>query len=127
MVGASPRLRVVDLGLVVRVGRRQLSVDGGRDAAAAPLVVVGQRQVEQAGAGWQVDVLHVIHLGATHRAQLEGGRGGGRELRLASLTSLRSLRVVVRDMCFDLDTLWVMDLLRCSSYTLFRFLWRYPR
>lgn len=96
-VGASPRLRVVDLGLVVRVGRRQLSADGGRDAAAAALVVVGQRQVEQAGAGGQVDVLHVIHLGATHRAQLQGGRGGGRELRLALLTSLGSLRAAVRD------------------------------
>lgn len=61
------------LGLVFGVRRRQLSVDGGREAAVV-LVVVGQLQVQQAGAGGQVDVLHVIHLGATHRAQLEGQR-----------------------------------------------------
>lgn len=50
------------------------------------LVVVGQLQVQQAGAGGQVDVLHVIHLGATHRAQLKGQRaqvsaGGGGKTR----------------------------------------------
>lgn len=44
----------------VRGGR--LPADGRREAAAAVLVVVGQRQVEQAGAGGQVDVLHVLHL-----------------------------------------------------------------
>ena len=67
------RSRVVELGLVLCVRRRQVSVDGGSDGGAV-LVVVGQRQVQQAGAGGQVDVLHVIHLGATHRAQL--GRSG---------------------------------------------------
>lgn len=72
-------LRVVHLGLVFRVRRRQFSVDGGREAAAV-LVVVGQRQVQQAGAGGQVDVLHVVHLRATHRAELTGAR----ETRLAS-------------------------------------------
>lgn len=50
------------------------------------LVVVGQLQVQQAGAGGQVDVLHVIHLGATHRTQLKGQRaqvsvGGGGKTR----------------------------------------------
>lgn len=44
------------------------------------LVVVRQRQVQQAGAGGQVDVLHVVHLRATHRAELTGAR----EPRLAS-------------------------------------------
>lgn len=65
--------RVVHLGLVFRVRRRQFSVDGGREPAAV-LVVVGQRQVQQAGAGGQVDVLHVVHLRATHRAELTGAR-----------------------------------------------------
>lgn len=72
---------MVHLRLVFRVRRRQLSVDGRREAAVV-LVVVGQLQVQQAGAGGQVDVLHVIHLRATHRAQLKGQRaqvsvGGG--------------------------------------------------
>lgn len=54
------------------------------------LVVVGQLQVQQAGAGGQVDVLHVIHLGATHRAQLKGQRaqvsvgGGGKTTKGAA-------------------------------------------
>lgn len=51
--------------------RSHLSVDGRRYAAAAVLVVVGQRQVQQAGAGGQVDVLHVLHLRPTHRTQLK--------------------------------------------------------
>lgn len=72
-VGERRPLRVVHLGLVFRVRRRQFSVDGGREAAAV-LVVVGQRQVQQAGAGGQVDVLHVVHLRAAHRAELTGGR-----------------------------------------------------
>lgn len=38
-----------------------VSVDGCWDAAVV-FVVVGQRQVQQAGAGGQVDVLHVLHL-----------------------------------------------------------------
>lgn len=71
--GSRPALRVVDLGLVFRVRLRQVSVDGGWDGGAV-LVVVGQRQVQQAGAGGQVDVLQVVHLGATHRAQLRGER-----------------------------------------------------
>lgn len=73
--GSRLGLRVIDLGLVLRVRRRQVSVDGGWDGSAV-LVVVGQRQVQQAGAGGQVDVLHVIHLRATHRAQLSGGKSG---------------------------------------------------
>lgn len=48
-----------------------LSADGCRDAAAVP-VVVGQRQVQQAGACGQVDVLHMVHLCPTHRTQLKG-------------------------------------------------------
>lgn len=48
------------------------SVDGRGDAAAAVLVVVGQRQVQQAGAGGQVDVLHVLHVRPAHRTQLRG-------------------------------------------------------
>lgn len=85
---ASPRSRVVHLRLVFGVRRRQLSVDGRREAAVV-LVVVGQLQVQQAGAGGQVDVLHVIHRGATHRAQLKGkrarvsvGGSGGRQKQL---------------------------------------------
>lgn len=46
-------------------------MDGRREAAAAVLVVVGQRQVQQAGAGGQVDVLHVLHLRAAHGTQLQ--------------------------------------------------------
>lgn len=78
---------MVHLRLVFGVRRRQLSVDGGRKAAVV-LVVVGHLQVQQAGAGGQVDVLHVIHLGATHRAQLKGQRaqvsvgGGGEDTEL---------------------------------------------
>lgn len=53
----------------VRGGR--FPVDGRREAAAAVLVVVGQRQVQQAGAGGQVDVLHVRHLRAAHGTQLQ--------------------------------------------------------
>lgn len=49
-----------------------VSVDGRGDAAAAVLVVVGQRQAQQAGAGGQVDVLHVLHLRPTHGTQLKG-------------------------------------------------------
>lgn len=70
----SPSLRVVELVVVLCVAlrRRRFPVDGRRDvAAAAVLVVVGQRQVQQAGAGGQVDVLHVIHLQPTHGTQLK--------------------------------------------------------
>lgn len=49
---------------------QHLSADGGRDAAAAVLVVVGQRQVQQAGACGQVDMLHMVHVCPTHRTQL---------------------------------------------------------
>lgn len=80
---------MVDLGLVLGVRRRQVSVDGGWDGGAV-LVVVGQRQVQQAGAGGQVDVLHVVHLGATHGAQLRGG--GGKELRLVQGNDKSSCR-----------------------------------
>lgn len=62
---------VVDLVVVLGGGAGvrggHASVDG-RGAAAAVAVVVGQR----AGAGGQVDVLHVLHLGPTHRTCLEG-------------------------------------------------------
>lgn len=54
-------------GTSVRGGH--VSVDGRGDAVAE-LVVVGQRQVQQAGAGGQVDVLHMLHLRPTHRTQL---------------------------------------------------------
>lgn len=70
-----PRSRVVHLVVelcgraAVRGGR--FPADGRREAAAAVLVVVGQRQVEQAGAGGQVDVLHVLHLRAAHGTQLQ--------------------------------------------------------
>ena len=65
-------LCVVDLVLVLcgrAAVRSQFSVDGRGDAAAV-LVVVGQRQVQQAGAGGQVDVLHVLHLRPAHGTQL---------------------------------------------------------
>lgn len=65
-------LCVVDLVLILcgrAAVRSQFSVDGRGDAAAV-LVVVGQRQVQQAGAGGQVDVLHVLHLRPTHGTQL---------------------------------------------------------
>lgn len=72
-------LRVVDLVVVLcgraAVRRSHFSVDGCRDAAAgaaAMLVVVSQCQVQQAGAGGQVDVLHVLHLRPAHRTQLRG-------------------------------------------------------
>lgn len=67
---------VVDLVLVLRGGavRGHFSADGRRDAAAV-LVVVGQRQVQQAGAGGQVDVLHVLHLRPTHRTHLRERKG----------------------------------------------------
>lgn len=68
---------MVDLVVVLcgraAVGRGHFSVDGRGDAAAV-LVVVGQRQVQQAGAGRQVDVLHVLHLRPTHRTQLGKGK-----------------------------------------------------
>lgn len=57
-------LCVVDLVVVVR-GRAAVRIHfsaDGRGNAAAVLVVVGQRQVQQAGAGGQVDVLHMLHL-----------------------------------------------------------------
>ena len=53
-----------------------VSVDGCGDAAAAVLVVVGQRQAQQAGAGGQVDVLHVLHLRPAHGTQLKGKEEG---------------------------------------------------
>lgn len=59
-------LCVVDLVFVLcgraAVRGSHLSVDGCGDAAAPVLVVVCQRQVKQAGAGGQVDVLHMLHL-----------------------------------------------------------------
>lgn len=72
-------LCVVDLVFVLcgraAVRRSHFSVDGRRDVAAAAsaamLVVVGHGQIEQAGAGGQVDVLHVLHLRPTHRTQLK--------------------------------------------------------
>lgn len=64
--------------LVVELGGGRLPADGGRrDAASAPpavLVVVGQRQAQQAGAGGQVHVLDVLHLRTAHGTQLRGGR-----------------------------------------------------
>lgn len=58
-------LSVVDFVLILcgRAGvrGRHVSADGCGDVAAV-LVVVGQRQVQQAGACGQVDVLHVLHL-----------------------------------------------------------------
>jgi len=68
---------VVALVIVLRcraaVRRRHFSVDGRGDAAAV-LVVVRQRQVQQAGAGGQVDVLHVLHLRPTHGTRLRERR-----------------------------------------------------
>lgn len=56
----------------VALRRRRFSVDGRRDVTAtAVLMVVGERQVQQAGAGGKVDVLHVIHLQPTHGTQLK--------------------------------------------------------
>lgn len=73
----SHSLRVVDLVLVLLGGagvwRRRLPEDRCRYVAVV-LVVVGQRQVQQAGAGGQVDVLHVLHLRPTHGTQLVEGR-----------------------------------------------------
>ena len=68
-------LCVVDLVVVLcggtAVRRGHVSVDGRWDAAAVLLlVVVGERQAQQAGAGGKVDVLNVLHLRATHRTQL---------------------------------------------------------
>lgn len=67
-------LCVVDLVVVfcggAAVRRGHVSVYGCWDAATVLLVVVSQRQAEQAGAGGQVDVLHVLHLRSTHRTQL---------------------------------------------------------
>lgn len=66
-------LSVVELVLVLCGGAGvrglRVSADGCRDAAAV-LVVVGQRQVQQAGACGQVNVLHMLHLRPTHGAQL---------------------------------------------------------
>lgn len=75
-------LCVVDLVVVLR-GRAAVrgshsSVDGCGNTAAV-LVVVGQRQVQQAGAGGQVDVLHVLHLRPTHRTQLKEGMEKGKK------------------------------------------------
>ena len=71
---------VVDLMFVLcggaGVGGGRFPADGCGDAAVV-LVVVGQRQVEQAGAGGQVDVLHVLHIAAAHGTQLREERGGG--------------------------------------------------
>lgn len=59
---------------VVRGG--QIAADGRGDAAAHHVVgtLAAHGQVEQAGAGGQVDVLNVLHLRATHRTQLPGNR-----------------------------------------------------
>lgn len=74
---AESSLCVVDLVVVLggraAVGGGHFSVDGGGDGAAE-LVVVGQCQVQQAGAGGQVDVLHVLHLRPTHGTQLREGK-----------------------------------------------------
>lgn len=77
-MAVSPSLRVVELVLVVGVGaavrRGRVSVDGCGDAAAAELMVVVQRQAQEAGAGGQVDVLHVLHVRPTHGTQLRERR-----------------------------------------------------
>lgn len=56
---------VVDLGFILcggaGVGRSCASVDGCWDAAVV-LVVVGQCQAEQTGAGGKVDMLDVLHI-----------------------------------------------------------------
>lgn len=81
---------MIDLVVVLRRGAAvrggHFSVDGwGYAAAAAVLVVVGQRQVQQAGAGGQVDVLHVLHLRPTHRTQLKKRRKGHVEATLCHI------------------------------------------
>lgn len=59
-------LCVVDLVVILcggaAVRRGYVSVDRGWDATAVLLVVVSQRQAQQAGAGGQVDMLHMLHL-----------------------------------------------------------------
>lgn len=76
-------LCVVELVFVVGAAVRRgcVSVDGGGDAAVE-LVVVVQRQVQEAGAGGQVDVLHVLHVRPTHRTQLRKRRRGGKKRAL---------------------------------------------
>lgn len=73
-----PSLCVVELVFILCGGagvrRGRVSVDG-RGNIAAVLVVVRQRQVQEAGASGQVDVLHVLHLRSTHGTQLGGNRG----------------------------------------------------
>lgn len=70
-----PSLCVVELVFILCGGagvrRGRVSVDG-RGNIAAVLVVVRQRQVQEAGASGQVDVLHVLHLRSTHGTQLGG-------------------------------------------------------
>lgn len=73
-----PSLCVVELVFILCGGagvrRGRVSVDGCGNIAAV-LVVVRQRQVQEAGASGQVDVLHVLHLRSTHRTQLGWKRG----------------------------------------------------
>lgn len=68
---------VAELVFVLRGGAgvrgRGVPVDGRRDAAAE-LAVVGQRQVQEAGARGQVDVLNVLHVRPANRTQLKEGR-----------------------------------------------------
>ena len=90
-------LCVVDLVLVLccraAVRRSQFSVDGC--GGAAVLVVVGQRQVQQAGAGGQVDVLHVLHLRPTHGTQLRDRKEKSSKHRVfVCLLALRTFEVV---------------------------------
>lgn len=70
-----PSLCVVELVFILCGGagvrRGRVSVDGCGNIAAV-LVVVRQRQVQEAGASGQVDVLHVLHLRSTHGTQLGG-------------------------------------------------------
>lgn len=70
-----PSLCVVELVFILCGGagvrRGRVSVDGCGNIAAV-LVVVRQRQVQEAGASGQIDVLHVLHLRATHGTQLGG-------------------------------------------------------
>lgn len=78
------------------VRRGQVSVDG-RWNAAAVLVVIGQRQVQEAGASGKVDVLNVLHLGPTHGTQLrrrkEGKKNSQQQVFEHELLTGRSYRV----------------------------------